>query len=142
MNFAVFERAQIAVFAYDQAGYTGSLDCVRAVCFVLRNQRKAGWGDGSWLSLLQNVDGFTGNEPRSAKKPLDLSNRILQLIVRDVDDICVGEGFEWMQDNTRQVVQDALRYNFVDQPIKKEFEQNVIQKAMHVGQIGPMMLYK
>jgi hypothetical protein len=69
MNFSSFERAQVAGFAYREARHTGSMDCMRAVCFVLRNRVKAAWGDGSWLNIIAahhlvaaNFDAWTMGE--------------------------------------------------------------------------------
>jgi hypothetical protein len=69
VNFSSFERAQVAGFAYREARHTGSMDCMRAVCFVLRNRVKAAWGDGSWLGIIAahhlvaaNFDAWTMGE--------------------------------------------------------------------------------
>jgi hypothetical protein len=50
MNLATFERAQIAGWAYRRARHTGSVDCMKSLCYVIRNRVMAGWGDGTWLS--------------------------------------------------------------------------------------------
>jgi hypothetical protein len=82
MNFSSFERAQVAGFAYREARHTGSMDCMRAVCFVLRNRVKAAWGDGSWLNIIAahhlvaaNFDAWTMGE----LAPLNMSSSATSL---------------------------------------------------------------
>ena len=101
MNVSTFERAQVARFAYEEARSTGSLDCMRAICYVLRNRLKNGWGDGTWLWLMENHVKVQGNErctfgaisdgspavPAGITASLDPQDRLLQLIIRDIDDI-------------------------------------------------------
>jgi hypothetical protein len=195
MNFAAFERAQAAAFAYREGRHTGSLACLRAILFILRNRVKSGWGGGSWLAAMASdymvsasfvpfVFGQVGtvvnwgpkdflNETRSddesgygtskpgPEEPVLVSNfksddRLLQMIVREVDDIYLGQ--EPWDDAVRQVVcgegaasfkkdwNPVLYYSFVDRPPRPWFVENIIQKpAEHpqVGQVGgKMMLYR
>jgi hypothetical protein len=165
MNFAAFERAQVAAFAYREARHTGSIDCMRAMCFILRNRLQSGWGGGSWLLVLEAAgevaaqeegvgDQGTGLTP--SPQPL-ASDRLLQLIVRDVDDIYLGQ--EPWDNAVRQVVcgegarssfkkdwKPVLYYSFVDRAPRSWFVENIIhrpQEHPQVGQIGgKMMLYR
>lgn len=145
MNFATFERAQVAAYAYRIARRSGSLDCIRAVCYVFRNRLKAGWGDGTWTWLIENAKECDGNaQPPTFAVPmseLDPQDRLLQLIVRDIDDIYLGNS----DDDTKAVVQDALYFQFVDLPPNPWFVDNVVR--MHdehprIGQIGMIALYR
>lgn len=184
MNFAAFERAQAAAFAYREGRHTGSLDCLRAILFILRNRVRSGWGRASWLAVMEAAGevaaqdcvirigaSMSGDEiANSIRKglqdavpvPLTSDDRLLQMIVRDVDDIYLGQ--EPWDDAVRQVVcgegaQSSLRqpslrkdwkpvlyYNFVDRPPRPWFVENIIQKPAehpHVGQVGgKMMLYR
>jgi hypothetical protein len=169
MNFAAFERAQVAAFAYCEARHTGSIDCVRAVCFILRNRVKSGWGNpaGSWLAVMEGSAQVAAQEPETAIGNWQLVNdRLLQLIVRDVDDIYLGQ--EPYDDRVRQAVcgegmaalygvkvssakkdwKPCLYYSFVDRAasLRPWFVENIIRKpAEHarVAQIGgKMMLYR
>ena len=152
MNHATYERAQVAAFAYNEARYTGQLECMRAICFVLRNRVKAGWGDGSWLSVLETSWVVAGNEPRPSKpeEPVSSTDRLLQLIVRDVDDIYLGQ--DRLDDDTRRICLGdnppktaALYYAFVDRPIRDWFQVNIIRETgehPHMGNIGTMMLFR
>src|SRR5580704_12353698 len=120
MNFSVFERAQVAAFAYHQARRTGSLDCMRAVCFILRNRVKSAWGDGTWLSVIAGshltaagfepfIMGEIGlgsshltqpSAPGAMLTGFKSDDRLLQLIVRDVDDIYLNQESD---DNVRRI---------------------------------------
>lgn len=161
MNFAAFERAQVAGFAYQQASYTGSLDCVRAVCFVLRNRKMAHWGDGTWLSLLvthpmvsATFESFTLGNVASAGEGFKGDDRLLQMIVRDIDDIYLGQ--EPFEDRVRQVVSGdrgeigkkknpgALYYAFVDREPRPWFKENIIKNPSEhapMGNVGKLLLY-
>lgn len=146
MNLATFERAQVAAFAYCEARSTGSLECMRAICYVLRNRVKAGWGDGSWLSVMGST--AVGNLPQDQE--VNGSDRLLQMIVRDIDDIYLGQ--ERFDDSTRLVVcgdnppkTSALYYMFVDRKPQPWFVEHIIQQSQEhaqIGNIGPLMLYK
>jgi hypothetical protein len=168
MNFASFERAQAAAFAYREGRHTGSLDCLRAVCFILRNRKKSGWGGGSWLSVMEAAGEVAAHEPEPATGNWQLAtDRLLQMIVRDVDDIYLEQ--EPWEDRVAQVVcgttvqtmagstgragafginqwNPVLYYSFVDRPPRPWFVENIIQKAQEhpqVGQVGgKMMLYR
>lgn len=168
MNFATFERAQVAAFAYREARFTGSLDGMRAVCFVLRNRVKVGWSGSSWLAVLEAAHlTAAGHEGAGAELSTGsglngagvASDRLLQLIVRDVDDIYLGQ--ESYDDPVRIVVcgddvvrgkpmvaaklRPALYYSFVDRQPRPWFVENIIRRAEEhpqAGQIGKMMLYR
>jgi hypothetical protein len=154
MNFAAFERAEVAAFGYRQAARTGSIDCMRAVCFILRNRVKSAWGNGSWLSVIESAPAVAAHEAQ-ADVALSASDRLLQIMVRDVDDIYLGQ--ESYDDRVRQIVcaetlklgsrewKPVLYYSFVDREQRSWFVENIIRKPEehpHVGQIGTMMLYR
>ena len=141
MNISTFERAQVAGFAYRQARHTGSLDCMKAICYVLRNRVKAGWGDGSWLSVLAAQDHAEGNVSEAPAPPLDAADRLLQLLLRDIDDLYLGTS----EDDTKTVVNKALYYQFVDQvPVQWFIEHIVRDPANHPrkAQVGPILLFE
>ncbi len=155
MNFATFERGQVAAFAFREAHHTGSYDAMRAICYVLRNRVKAGWGDGTWISVLENAHQVAAThinfEMLASGHAEGLSqNRLLQMIVRDVDDIYLGQ--ERWDDNVRRVVcgEDprsksvALFYSFIDRQPRPWFVENVIRSSdhAHIGNIGALLLYR
>lgn len=174
MNFSAFERAQVAAFAYREGRRTGSIDIMRAVCFVLRNRVRNGWGDGTWLTVLAQSHLTTaGFEPfvpgeiapvnpapvpeggiigSAITQGFRSDDRLLQMIVRDVDDIYYGQ--ERFDDQVRQVcngengakkTKPALYYSFVDRTARPWFAEHIIQDHENhpqIGQIGMMMLYR
>ncbi len=148
MNLSTFERAQLAGFAYKAARQTGSLDCMKAICYVLRNRLKAGWGERSWLYLIEHAESVDGNQFFEFTQKLDGKEnlfdpqaRLLQLLVRDVDDIYMGTS----EDDTKAVVQDALYYQFIDQPPNPWFVEHIVRDAENhprVAQVGPIALFR
>jgi hypothetical protein len=140
MNMATFERAKLADFAHRTARYTGSLDCMRAMCYVIRNRVRAGWGDGTWLSVIEshhNVDGNTIPQPRI----LDSQDRPLQLLLRDIDDIYNGTS----SDLTQNVIQDALYFQAVDLPPRQWFVEHIVRKPTEherIAQVGPFAFFR
>jgi len=141
MNLATFERAQVAAFAYRRARYTGSLFCLRAVCYILRNRIKAGWGEMGWLSVMESHPAVEGNERPDGVPMLDPQDRLLQLLIRDIDDIYLGTS----EDETKLVVADALYFQMIDQPPRDWFVKNIVRQPQdhpRTGQIGPMALFR
>lgn len=140
MNVSTFERAQVASFAFDVAARTGSIQCMKAICYVLRNRVRKGWGDSTWISAIRAEQEVAGNEPMP-RPPLDLHNRLLNLLVRDIDDIYLGTA----SDDTEKVVQDALYWTFVDLPPRAWFVENIArnhENHARIGQIGPIALFQ
>lgn len=144
MNFASFERGQVAGWAYRKARHTGSLDCIKALAYIVRNRVKAGWGDGTWLWVIENHWTVEGNEtavsPKADYKPMDASDRMLQLFVREIDGIYDGSS----QDDTKRVVNDALYFQFVDLPPRPWFVENIVERHEHhrrVAGIGTIAFF-
>ena len=55
MTGADFERACAALYAWREArkeGFNGML----GVLFVLRNRAQAGWNDGNWLKIMEDME--------------------------------------------------------------------------------------
>jgi hypothetical protein len=141
MNFATFERAQVAAFAYRTARRTGSVDCMRAICYVLRNRLRSGWGEGTWFSVLDGHRHVEGNQFTTEWLEFDPKDRLLQLIVRDIDDIYLGSS----EDDTKTVVQDALYFQFIDLPSRDWFTENIVRQVSEhprIAQIGMMAFFK
>jgi len=141
LNFAHFERAQLARFAYCEAKGTGSLPCIKGICYAIRNRVKAGWGDGTWLSVLESHSEVAGNLNFTWPR-LDPADRLLQLIVRDIDDIYSGMS----ADDTKRVIGDhALYWQFIDRDPRPWFVDNIVRKPTEhprVAQLGPIAFFK
>lgn len=141
MNIDTLQRAKLVLFAYEEARHTGSLDCMKAVMYVLRNRLKAGWGDGTWFCLINGARDVAGNE-RYVAPMIDPKDRLLQMLVREVDDIYLNSGNG--DDVTRVVVAEALYYQFIDQELRPWFVENIVREPKNhprTGQIGSMMLF-
>jgi hypothetical protein len=141
MNLSTFERAQLAGFAYKAARRTGSLDCMKAICYVLRNRLRAGWGNGTWLSIMDAHPDVEGNSQEWNEVSLDAQDRLLQLLVRDIDDIYMGTS----EDDTKGVVQDALYFQFIDQQPSAWFVEHIVRDAVNhprIAQVGPLAFFK
>jgi hypothetical protein len=77
----------------------------------------------------------------TAQWSLDPNDRLLQLIVRDIDDIHMGLS----QDDTKRVVQDALYFQFIDQPPRAWFVENIVRNAENhprIAQVGPIAFFR
>lgn len=135
-----FERAELVRFAYEEARHTGNIDCMKAVCYVMRNRVSAGWGKGTFTEVITHHGLVKGNDgDRSID--LDIDDRLLQMMVRDVDDIYLGTS----DDQTRKVVADALYYHFVDQPLRQWFVERILQEPKNhpgIATIGMMRLFR
>lgn len=149
MNLPTFERALLADFAYQQARYTGNLECMRAICFVLRNRVRSGWNNSSWIAVIGTAAEAMGDY-QSKRILFDTNDRLLQMIIRDVDDIYMGQ--DRHDDSTRQIAMGdsptktaALYFMFVDRPANPVFAEKIVRSpADHpqIGNIGPLMLYR
>lgn len=136
MNLQQFERARLAMFAHDEAAHTGSLDAMKAVCYIMRNRAKAGWHDGTLLSVIEAAHESSGNEPRSDRKPISASDRNFQLLLQSIDDIYYGQA----EDTVRNVVCETqepgstgkrrpgcLYYQFANRPPRQWFVENIVR---------------
>lgn len=125
---------------------------MRAICFVLRNRARSGWYNSSWLGVIAGAR-TDDRGPMPIPNPLPTvitADRLLQMIIRDVDDIYMGQ--DRSDDSTRLMVvgdnppkTSALYYMFVDRPVSAWFAENIVRKpAEHpqTGNIGPLMLFR
>lgn len=137
MTLEQFQRAMVVRFAVDEATHTGSLACMKGICYVLRNRIKSGWYDGSWIMAVERSFEVAGHELQERPK-LDINNRLFQLLVRDIDDVFYSSG----EDETAAVVGDCLYYHFIDRPVRQWFVENIIRdpqnhpRRAHIGSIA------
>ena len=170
MNLDTLQRAHLVDFCYTEARHTGSLDCMKAVAYVLRNRLRLGWGDGSWQRLINAAPTTAGNDSRFegirsspglaisncvGVEP-DLNDRLLQMLARDIDDIYLGTS----NDDVRRVVEGtvapegtgspakpapALYYQFIDLPVRTWFVDTIVrdhENHPRIGQVGMMALFR
>jgi hypothetical protein len=139
MTLDQLQRAQLVVFAFQEAIATGTLDAMKAVCYVIRNRVRAGWHDGSWLDVMEHADEVSGNEPIPRTK-IDVYSRVFQMLMQSVDDIYYASA----DDNAQKVVDKALYYQFMDKPLRPWFNEAILRNpASHPrrAHIGPMVLF-
>jgi hypothetical protein len=155
VNLDTLQRAHLVDFCYAEARHTGSLDCMKAVAYVLRNRRAAGWGDGSWQRLMNAAATTAGNDYHNGVEA-DLNDRLLQMLARDIDDIYLGTS----NDDVRRVVEGtlapegtgspgkpapAMYYQFIDLPVRTWFVDNIVrdhENHPRIGQVGMMALFR
>jgi hypothetical protein len=132
-----FQRAELVRFAYEEAAHTGSIQCLKAVVYVLRNRVRSGWSP-SFLEAIRKADAVRGNHV--TKRPeVNENDRIFQIMLRDIDEVYYGTA----QDETEKLVDQALYYQFIDRVISPWFVENIVRSAEHPrrAQIGTMMLF-
>lgn len=143
------EKAALVLFAAREAR---DLQQMKAICYVMRNRVRAGWGEGSWLTVLETADEIAAHNPVNRK--LSLNERALQLLARDIDGIYFGEA-----DGNDEIATlcgegrgmggerrpAPLYYCFLDLHIRDWFASHIVQdKQNHRnrGQLGFMMLFE
>lgn len=140
MNIEQFQRAQLVAFAYQQAGSTGSINCMRAICFVMANRVKAGWDDGGWMDVIQNAEAFSAHE--MSLNPVSLRSPAFQGLLREIDSIWYGDRVD---DETSKVVGKCLFWSVLGWPVRDWFRDNIIrcpEGHPRKGQVGTIMLYE
>lgn len=140
VNMEQFQRAQLVAFAYQQAGSTGSINAMRAVCYVMANRVKAGWDDGGWIDVIQNAEAFSAHDMSS--NPISLRSPALQGLLREIDDIWYGSNPD---DETRKVVGKCLFWSILGWPVREWFAGNIVQcpdEHPRRGQVGTIILYE
>lgn len=139
MTLDQFQKATIVRYAYDEASDTGSLACMRAICYALRNRVAAGWHDGSWIAAVEAAPAVSGND-QTPRPILDISNRLFQMMLREVDDIFYGQS----ADETSKVVQGCLYFHRIDKPARPWFVENIVrdpQNHPRRGHVGPFAFF-
>jgi hypothetical protein len=125
MTLQQFERARLAQFAHEEAAHTGSLDAMRAICYIMRNRAKAGWYEGTILSVIEAAHESAGNEGQYERVPIQAGDRNFQLLLHHIEDIYHGTA----QDPVRDTVGDCLYYTFANRTERGWFVDNVIRDA-------------
>lgn len=139
MTLDQLQRAQLLLFAHQEAACTGSLDAMKAVCYVIRNRVRAGWHDGNWIDVMENAHKVAGNQ-LDPRMHIDPYSRILQMLMQNVDDIYYSSA----SDAVEAAVDKSLYYQFADRPMRAWFAENIIRHPeAHARRthIGTMVLY-
>ena len=91
MTQSDLNKAALVMFATRCAGEGASLEQQKAIAFCIRNRVKAGWGDGSWLTVMEEAGEYMGNLPGPQVR-IDSNSKTLARLMRDVDEIYYGGG--------------------------------------------------
>lgn len=140
MTLDQLQRAKLLLFAHAQAASTGSVDAMKAVCYVIRNRVRAGWHDGNWIDVIEHAEEVSGNEPGPAIA-LDVYSRSFQMLMGAVDDIYYSAAAGDQIENT---VDKALYFQFMDRSLRPWFTEHILrQPAAHArrASIGTMVLF-
>lgn len=146
MTLNDIQRALLVEFAAREVGDDGSLEQMKAVCYIIRNRVRAGWSDGNWLTVMEDHARIAGNEPMGAR--LRLEDRRLQALARDIDAIFFGHEDDEISKVCAKQDKDhgpIFYWCFMQRPIRSWFERAVIRdKENHKNraQISFMMLYE
>jgi hypothetical protein len=140
------QRAALVLFAAREAGPDANLEQMKAICYVIRNRVRAGWGDGNWLTVIEDHASMAANERLEDR--IRIEDRRLQALARDIDQIFFGTEDDEIskvcarQDKERGPI---MHWNFIQRPIRKWFEETICHdSANHPSraQIAMMMLYQ
>jgi hypothetical protein len=140
MNLETFQRAQLVAFAIQEAGSSGSVNSMKAVCYCMANRVRAGWHGGGWLDAIEAAPETAAHEPLVPS----LSYRITALLglLREVDDVFYASS----EDETRKVVGKCLYWqNILRKDIRPWFVENIVRNPEdhpRRAQVGMIVLYE
>jgi hypothetical protein len=140
------QRAALVLYAARQVGADGNLEQMKAICYIIRNRQRAGWGDGNWLTVLEEAPNCAGNDPVDER--LRLEDRRLQALARDIDMIFYGqEDDEIARACSRQgkEIPPIFYWCFIHRPMREWFERVIAKDPdnhKQRAQIAFMYLYE
>lgn len=140
MTIDSFQRAQLVAFAFREAGATGSVASMKAVCYCMANRVKASWNEGSWLGEIERAHDTSAHIHQP--EPLSFLNPALHGLLRDIDDVF----YSTSEDETRQVVGKCLFWqNLLRRDINPWFVENIVRNPTEHprrAQVGMIVLYE
>lgn len=141
------QRAQLVLFAAREVGPRGSVEQMRAICCCIRNRVRNGWGDGTWMWVLEHHHEVAAHAPST--EPLDPNNRPLQRLMRDVDEIFFGNPPEEAYagaDIEGAIGNKHLYWMFLDRPAPTPwFLENIVhrqQEHKSTATMGTMIFFQ
>lgn len=143
MTLETFIRAQLVAFAYQQVGETGSVNSLKAVCYVMTNRLKAGWSN-DLLELIDQANEHSAHPPHlimSEPPALKAGSASLQGLLRDIDDVFYAS----TEDETRKTVGKCLYWqNLLNKNTRPWFIENIVRSPEHPrkAQVGMIVLYE
>ena len=129
-------KAQLAFFAFSEANHTGSLDAMRAVCFIIRNRVRAGWSGGDWNRVLNFASRHAAHE--LDHRPPSLESDIFRRLLMEIDEIYLGTRVD-------DLTEKGLYYcDLTGKPIRDWFAENIVRNQGHhprVAQVGMFNIF-
>lgn len=149
MTLHELQRGALVLFAAREAIDTGSLSAMKAICFVIRNRVKAGWHDANWLSCIEHASEVAGNVAPDVPRLLNLNERALQMLARDVDGIYYGTAADELEtgfgDPAIKGSRPALYYQFMNKTPTPWFQEHIIgDRKNHPvrARLTPLVFYE
>lgn len=140
MTLEQFQRGQLAAYAFRQAGGTGSINCLKAICYVMANRVKAGWHGGGWLDAIRDAKDSEAHEDQPCE--LSLRSPALQGLLRDIEEIYGGTG----DDETKRAVGKCLYWSVLTRrDYRPWFVEKIIRDPENHprrSQVGTIILYE
>lgn len=154
------QRAELALFSARAAGPGASLEQMKAVAYCIRNRVKGGWFDGQWLSVMEHAGSTEANK---GQEPwyLDPTDRALQRLIADIDEIYYGGGpaggrvqeaapmaaqrFPAEGGDLEAAVGKSFYWVWLNRPFTVWFRQNILERSdIHPlrAQMGLMAFYE
>jgi len=139
MTSDTFVKAQLAMFAFDEACHTGSLDSMRAVAFIIRNRVQAGWSGGNWNRTINFAWRHSCFEWEVSADP-SLESDIFRRFLLQVDEIYDGTAEDNMTEKGLYYC-DTTR----GRPVRDWFAATIVRDpANHprVAQVGMIYIFR
>lgn len=148
MGINELQRAAAVLFAAREVGPKGSADEMKLVCYCLRNRARAGWSGGHWLNVIEEARNFAPHPPLPAHA-LDINNRQLQILARDIDEIFYSDPHPQTAEEFPNSLSDLagrhLYWMWLGRPVTSWFSANVLGDPKNHPQrtkLGLMMLFE
>lgn len=138
MTPETFIKGQLAMVAYQEAGYVGGIHAMKAVAFVIANRVRAGWHSGEWLENIEAVPIYRATIGIRTPDPVPIRDITFRQFLQSIDDIFQGAA----QD---PYTEGALFYAELRFLNSKWFRENVMQDPTHhprIASVGPLELFK
>jgi hypothetical protein len=143
------DRVLLALYAVREAGPKGSLEQMKAICYCLRNQVRAGWGE--WMDVIEKAY-ETGAHAPALEMPVDANSRVYQRLLRDVDDIYFGhselgptdEGGS-LESSLCDPQHPCCYWAFVERPMLPRFAETIVRDPKNHpnrATMGMMVFYE
>jgi len=153
MTLNDFQRVMLAEFAIRQAGPLGSVEQMKAICYVMRNRVRKGWNDGNWIATIEAAPDHAAHDPLPMR--IDPSSRTMQRLISDIDDIFYSYKFGATSDDgsilgnlestLTEEKHEALYWSYANRPVREWFLKKIQKDGINHplrAQMGTMMFYE